>query len=102
MATDSKKKGKDEKRNFHKLLTVMIWRMERRRVAAATAGGNGNMAETFAAIWVDVTTQSRALLRLLRLTALRAMKVQNVTNGNGGRSSRRQITAFISSNPRLS
>ena len=52
----------------------MIWRMESRRVAAAIVGGKGNMAETFAAIWVDVTTQSRALLRLLRLTALRAMK----------------------------
>jgi len=52
----------------------MIWRMARRRVAAAIVGGNGNMAETFAAIWEDVTTQSRALLPLLRLTALRAMK----------------------------
>ena len=52
----------------------MSWRMERRRVAAAIVGGNGNMAVTLAVIWVDVTTQSRALLRLLRLTALRAMK----------------------------
>jgi hypothetical protein len=32
------------------LLTVMIWRMERRMVAAATVGGNGSMDETLDAI----------------------------------------------------
>ena len=32
------------------LLTVMIWRMERRMVAAATVGGNGSMDETLEAI----------------------------------------------------
>ena len=53
--------------------------MERRRVAAATVGGNGNMAVTFAAIWVEVTAQSRALLRLLRLTARRAMKETKIS-----------------------
>lgn len=57
--------------------------MARRSVAAAIVGGNGNMAETFAAIWEEVNTQSRALLPLLRLTALRAMKFRNVGNGNG-------------------
>lgn len=74
---DSKKidtKRKTRKNDKKYLLTLMIWRMERRRVAAAIVGGNGNMAETFAAIWVEATAQPRALLRVLRLTARRDMK----------------------------
>jgi hypothetical protein len=55
------------------MLTAMIWRMERRTVAAAMVGGNGNMVETSEAIWADVTIQSSALLPVLRRMALRAM-----------------------------
>ena len=56
------------------MLTEMIWRMERRTVAAAMVGGNGNMEATSEAIWADVTIQSSALLPVLRRMALRAMK----------------------------
>ena len=39
-----------EERIGSQLLTLMIWRMERRMVAAATVGGNGSMVETLEAI----------------------------------------------------